>query len=184
MDGRSDVKDLIVIVGIVASAAAVAPVSGDEFGRPGKWTCHRAGDGTLQAVLRVQSEENNGILLVRCSGGKPSISLKWDIPARSRPTLIITRLDQAEPSSSLWPRAIDRREAEYPGDDVAYLQALRWGKTLAVRVSPYPVPVADAGSDASRDPMPATFDFPVGMTFSLSGLGAAILEAQGSCGRQ
>jgi hypothetical protein len=177
-------KDLIVIVGIVASAAAVAPVSGDEFLRPGEWTCHRARDGTLQAVLGVQSNENNGILLVRCSGGKPSISLKWDIPAGSQPTLIITRLDQAEPSSSLWSRAIDRREAEYPGDDVAYLQALRGAKALALRVSPYPVPVADAGSDSTQNPMPATFDFPVGMTFSLSGLGAAILETQGSCGRQ
>ena len=179
-------KHLIVLVGVFASGAAVAPVSGGEFGGPGQWTCHRAKDGSLQAVLGVQSNERNGMLLVRCSVGKPSISLKWDIPADLRPTLVITRLDQAEPSSSLWPRSIDRREAEYPGDDAAYLQTLRVGKTLAVRVSPYAVPAADADSDGgsnheSRE-APPTIDHPVGMTFSLSGLSAAMLEVQGSCG--
>jgi hypothetical protein len=182
MDGRLDMKHLIVLVGVFACAAAAAAVSGSELGRPGQWTCHRAKDGSLQAVLGVQSNENNGMLLVRCSVGKPSVSLKWDIPAGSRPTLVITRLDQAEPSSSLWPRSIDMREAEYPGDDAAYLQALRVGTTLVVRVSPCAVPVADAGSDGVSNGAPPTIDHPVGMTFSLSGLGAAMLEAQGSCG--
>jgi hypothetical protein len=186
-------KDLIVLVGVVASAAAGASVSGGEFARPGDWTCHRAKDGSPQAVLGVVSNENNGMLLVRCTSGRPTISLKWGNYAGSHSTSVTMRLDQGESALSSWQPSTDRKEAQYPGDHAAYLRDLQQRKTLSVRLTPYPVtpfvPVANVGldgvtHDASRKTIPPAVDPPLEMTFTLAGLGAAILEAQGSCGPQ
>jgi hypothetical protein len=173
-------KDLIVLAGIVASA--VAPVSS---AGPGEWTCHHAKDGS--SLLAVSSKESNGTLLVRCAEGKPSISLKWGMAGGSASTLVSTRLDQREPTRSWWPRSVGRKEVQFAGDQLAYLRALRGGKTLAVRLPPDAVPAADARSsgiddETWRNAMPPTVDVPLSMTFELTGLGAAISEAQGSCG--
>ena len=186
-------KDLVVLVAVVASAAAGAPVRGGEVARPGDWICHLAKDGSPQAVLGVVSNENKGMLLVRCSSGRPTISLTWGNYVGSRPTSVTTRLDQGEPVLSSWQASPDRKEAQYPGDHAAYLQDLQRRKGLAVRLTPYPVtplvPVATVGvdgvtHDTSRKTMPPAVDPPVEMTFTLAGLGAAILEAQGRCGPQ
>jgi len=183
-------KHLIVLVGVAASAAAGAPVPG-EPARPGQWTCHRAKDGSPQALLAVVSNENNGMLQVRCSSGRPTISLKWGNYVGSRPTSVAMRLDQGEPAVSSWRPSADKTETEYPEDHAAYLQELQRRKTLAVRLTPHPVtplvPAATVGLDgvtheASRKTMPPAVEPPLAMTFDLTGLRAAILEAQGGCG--
>ena len=50
-------KDLIVLVGVVASAAAGAAVSGGEFARPGDWTSSQRREppgGSRRCVQREQ----------------------------------------------------------------------------------------------------------------------------------
>jgi len=177
-------QDLIVLAGIVALAAA--PVS---RARPGEWTCDRAQDGSSRAILTSLSRDSSGTLVVRCSAGKPSISLRWGMAGGSGPVLITTRLDDGEPTSAWWLRSVNRKEFQFTGDHSAYLRALRVGKTLAVRLAPDAVPVADARSsgvddEASRNLRPPTVDVPLATTFDLASLGAAISEARGACGAQ
>ena len=184
-------KHLIVLVSVVASAAGGAPLRGGESSRPGDWTCHMAKDGSLQAVLGVVSAENNGMLLVRCSSGRPTVSLKWGNYVGSGPTSVTTQLDRGEPVISSWTPSTDGKEVRYPGDHAAYLQELKRRKTLAVRLTPYPVvplvPASSVGLNgathaAHRQTVPPAVQPIPEMTFNLAGLGAAVLEAQGSCG--
>ncbi len=181
-------RQLFVLV-VVASAAGGVAVLGGEVARPGVWTCHRAKDGSRQALLGVASAENNGMLLVRCSFGRPTVSLKWANYVGSSPTSVATRLNGGEPVVSRWLPSSDSKELEYSGDHRVYLRELQGQRTLAVRLIPYPValPVVmsslgvSGGRSASGRPIPLAADPPLDMTFSLAGLGAAIVEAQGSC---
>ena len=175
-------KDLIVLIAIGTFAAP--PVSS---ARPGQWTCNRSSDGGSSAVLTALSRENNAALVVRCSAGKPSFSLKWGMAGGSGPVLVATRVDDGEWTRTWWPRSVDRKEFQFTGDQSAYLHALRVGKTLAVRLTPEAAPVADARSSGVDDGAPQnvklpTIDTPLEMTFDLTGLAAAISEAHGTCG--
>ena len=174
-------KDLINLVGIVVLAAAPASDA-----RPGEWTCDRATDSSL-AILTALSKERNATLVVRCSAGKPRISLRWGMAGGSGPVLVTTQLDDAEPTSAWWPRSVDRKEFQFAGDQAAYLRGLQAGKALGVRLTPEAVPVADAGSSGvgdatSQNVKPPIIDVPLVMTFDLTGLGAAISAAQANCG--
>lgn len=175
-------KDLIVLIAIATSAAA--PVSS---ARAGEWTCKRGGDGHSWSVLTASSKENSGTLVVRCTAGQPSLSLRWGIAGSPGPVLVTMRLDDGESTSTWWLRSVDRREFRFAGDPAAYLRALQVGKSLAVRLTPEAVPVADARSsgvddEGSRNVKPPTIDVPLTMTFDLTGLAAAIGEAHGTCG--
>lgn len=175
-------KDLIVLVAI--STFAAPPVTS---ARPGQWTCNRAQDGGSWAVLTTVSREKNAALVVRCSAGKSSISLKWGMAGGSGPVLVTTRVDDGEWTRTWWPRSVDRKESQFAGDQSAYLRALRGGETLTVRLTPEPAPVADARSSGVDDGAPQnvklpTVDIPLEMSFDLTGLAAAISEAHGTCG--
>ena len=117
-------KDLIILVGIVVLAAALASDA-----RPGEWTCDRATDRSL-AILTALSMEKNATLVVRCSAGKPRISLGWGMAGGSGPVLVTTQIDDAEPTNAWWPRSVDRKEFQFAGDQAAYLRALQAGRTL------------------------------------------------------
>ena len=175
-------KDLIVLVAI--STFAAPPVSSAP---PGQWSCDRANDGGSSAVLTTLSREKNAALMVRCSAGKPSVSLRWGMAGGRGPFLVATRVDDGDWTKTWWLRSGDRHGIQFAGDQSAYLRALRVGKTLAVRLTPEAPPVADARSSGVDDGAPQdvkllTIDIPLEMTFDLTGLAEAISEAHGTCG--
>jgi len=176
---RLNMTGLALVLGV--AAAAMGSSSGGS--RASQATCDRAKE---EAVVALQAKQKNGTLLVRWWAGKPSISIKWPGYGGWRSILVSARLDVAEPQVAWWPRAVGRREAQYPGDQASYLRDLAAGKTLSIRLLPEVVPMADASVDgASDDPrhttVPNAPDYPLELTFELSGLAAAITDAQGDC---
>ena len=169
---------LMVVVGV--AVAAVGSSSGG--GRSSEAACDRAKD---EAVVAIQAKEKKGTLLARWTAGRPSISIKWPSYGGWRPILVSARLDVAEPQVAWWPPAVGKREAQYPGDQASYLRDLAAGKTLSIRLSPEVVRMADASVDGAGDDPSHTVahasDYPFELTFELSGLAAAITDAQGNC---
>jgi len=170
---------LMLVFGVAVSA--VGSSSGGS--RSSDAACDRAKE---EAVVALQAKQKNGTLLVRWTAGRPSISIKWPSYGGWHPVLVSARLDVAEPQVAWWTRAVGKREAQYPGDQGSYLRDLAAGKTLTIRLSPEAVRMADASVDgASDNPWQTTVanapDHPLELTFELSGLAAAITDAQGTC---
>jgi len=171
---------LMVVLGV-----AVAAVGSSTSGlRSGEWRCQRSKDG---AVVELRAQDNKGMLLVRWTAGRVSISIKWPDYGGTRSVLVSAQLDQAKPSVALWTRAVGRREVQYSGDQASYLRDLAAGKTLTIRLSPEAVRMADASSDGiSDDPRRTTVPHaagpPVQLMFDLSGLPAAVTVMQANCG--
>jgi hypothetical protein len=170
----------MVVLGL-AVAAGGSSTSGI---RSGEWRCQRSKDG---AVVELRAKDDKGTLLVRWTAGRPSISIKWPDYVGTRSALVSAQLDQARPSVAFWPRAVGRREVQYPGDQASYLRDLAAGKALDIRLPPEAVRMADASSDGTSDDswnttVPHAAGQPVHLMFDLSGLPAAVTLVQSNCG--
>jgi len=171
---------LVAVLGV-----AVAAVGSSTSGiRSGELPCQRSKDG---AVVELRAKDDKGKLLVRWTAGRPSISIKWPDYGGTPSVLVSAQLDQAKASVALWPRAVGRREVQYPGDQASYLRDLVAGKALNIRLSPEAVRMADASLDGTNDDpwrttVPHATGPPVQLMFDLSGLPAAVTLVQSNCG--
>jgi len=171
---------LMVVLGVTVAAVG----SSTSVVRSGEWRCQRSNDG---AVVELRAQDDKGTLLVRWTAGRPSISIKWPDYGGTRSVLVWAQRDEAKPSVALWPRAVGRREVQYPGDQASYLRDLVAGKILTIRLPPEAVRTADASSDGTSDDswrttVPHAAGSPVQLMFDLSGLPAAVTLLQSNCG--
>ena len=169
-------KDLVGLAGLALIVGAVASAR--------TLNTDAATNRTKSVVVEAAAAEENGTLLVRCAAGEATVFLKWRDYRGSRPILIKAQLDRSAPFQGWWPKAVGKREVQYPGDQAWLVRGLRASKTLVVKLSPEAVFSADAGVEGNSDNPPQTVAgiLPLQMTFRLSDLAAALAEAQGSCG--
>lgn len=169
-------KDLVGLAGVTLIVGAAASA--------GTLYADAAGHLRKGVVVEAAAAEGNGTLVVRCAAGEATVSLKWHDYRGSRPILIKAQLDRSAPFQGWWPKAVGKREVQYPGDQASLVRGLRASKKLVVKVSPEAVFSADAGADGNIDNPPQTVAgiLPLQMTFMLSDVAAALAEAHGSCG--